>query len=477
MTLIQSSKARFDTTLTSVMNDVRQPVFVDNAVHYAKIQPQNKVTIEARNAENYDLATEKAYSYVDSEGTILLTHRETDGHSYKSGIWANGSNNIPTSLMYSFVNPERRLIGATYTSTSDGLRVDLRNMKGKSVDSLGFDGDSLHFGQIVDVGFRSTDLAMRLGNGISGSITAMDVGSSPTVTNIGDNRRKTSNVYLATDFNNINLISALRFVSRHDNRVSSFNRYGVLQYLPFNFSRKTRILDRNMRTGNEDTSPVENTENRITVQGLPIALNENLIITMDDAARQQGKYDTDILENVSPIFDASIKNTQDAKRVARQILKANSILKGAIITEGHPDTWDLRPGDFVEYGNSLHVVMTTKHKLSNRLSNFKFLSLDTGIEGVLQSITRGSIAESSTKMPEKTNQIVDENLSFFNKMDLVILPLIKVRKVSSAGLLIGRNADRRGVGGASTIYDGSTTYTIKPTGLNKSAEIILRGEP
>jgi len=49
MTLIQSSVGRFDTTLTSVMNDVRQPVFVDNAVHYAKIQPQSsnksKITI------------------------------------------------------------------------------------------------------------------------------------------------------------------------------------------------------------------------------------------------------------------------------------------------------------------------------------------------------------------------------------------------------------------------------------------------
>ena len=56
MTLIQSSVGRFDTTLTSVMNDVRQPVFVDNAVHYAKIQPQSsnksKIIIEARNAHN-----------------------------------------------------------------------------------------------------------------------------------------------------------------------------------------------------------------------------------------------------------------------------------------------------------------------------------------------------------------------------------------------------------------------------------------
>ena len=465
MTLIQSSKQRFDTALTSVMNDVRQPVFVDNAVHYAKIQPQNKVTIEARNAENYDLGTEKAYFYVDSEGTILLTHRETDGHSYKSGIWANGSSNIPTSLMYSFANPEQRLVGATYTNTSNGLRIDLRNMKGKSVGSLGFEGDSLHFGQIVDVGFRSTDLAMRLGSDISGSITAMDVGNSPTVANIGGNRRKTSNVYLAADFNNVNLISALRYVSRHDNRISIFNRYGVLQYIPFNFSSGKRILDATLRLGSEDKSPVENTENRITVQGLPIALNENLIITMDDAARQQGKYDTDILENVTPIFDASVKNTQDAKRVARQILKANSIMKGAVTTEGHADAWDLRPGDLVQYGTTPYVVMKTQHKLSDRLSNFSFLSLNTGIEGVLQGITRGSIAASSVETPEKTNQIVDENLSFFENLDVHIVPIIELRQVSPNGLLIGQNASRGRIG-----------KNYEPLGMNKGDAVIMRGE-
>ena len=465
MTLIQSSVGRFDVALTSVMNDVRQPVFVDNAVHYAKIQPQNKVTIEARNAENYDLATERAYSYVDSEGSILITHKETPGHSHKSGIWLYASKDIPISLMYSSVNPIQRLIGSTYTSTSNGLRIELRNMKGMSVDSLGFEGDSLHFGQIVDVGFRSTDLAMRLGSEISGSITAMDVGDSPTVANIGGNRRKVSNVYLAADFNNVNLISALRFVSRHDNRISIFNRYGVLQYIPFNFSSGKRILDSTLRLGSEDKSPVENTENRITVQGIPIALNENLIVTMDDAARQQGKYDTDILENVSPIFDASIKNMQDAKKVARRILKANSIMKGAVTTEGHADAWDLRPGDLVQYGPTPYVVMRTQHKLSDRLSNFRFLSLDTGIEGVLRNITRGSIAESSTKTPEKTNQIVDENLSFFENLDVHIVPILELRQVSPSGILIGKNASRGRIG-----------KNYEPMGLNKGDTIIMRGE-
>ena len=263
----------------------------------------------------------------------------------------------------------------------------------------------------------------------------------------------------------INLLSALKFVSRHDNRTSLFNRYGSLQYVPFNFSSGIRQLNSQLRTGSEDTSPVENTENRITVQGEPIALNEQLIFTMDDAARQQGKYDTDILENTTPIYDASISTIQSAKRVARQILKANSIMKGDIVTKGHPDTWDIRPGDMVEYNGTTYIVMESKHRLSDKMSDFTFLTLDTGIEGVLQGITSGSISRGSIENPDKSSQITDENLSFFDSLDVHIMPIITVRQVSSNGLLIGKNDDRGRIG-----------KNYEPMGLNKSAEVVMRGE-
>ena len=469
MTLIQSSVGRFDTTLTSVMNDVRQPVFVDNAVHYAKIQPQSsnksKIIIEARNAQNYDLATEKTYAFVESESGVHITHNETDGHSLKNTIWTGKGKNIPTSLMYGVNKPSNRVLGNTNESTTSGVRVNMRNLKGNTLRDLGFVEESIHFGQIIDVGLRTTDLAMKLGDSIAGSITAVTIGESPTVANTGNNRRKVSNTYLAADFNGINLLSALRFISRHDNRISLFNRHGALQYVPFNFSSGVRQLNSQLRTGSEDTSPVENIENRITVQGEPIALNEQLILTMDDGARQQGKYDTDILENTTPIYDAAINTIQSAKKVARQILKANSIMKGAIVTRGHPDTWDIRPGDMVEYNGIVYVVMESKHKLSDKMSDFKFLSLDTGIEGVLQGITSGSISRGSIENPDKSSQITDENLSFFDSLDVHIMPIITVRQVSSNGLLIGKNDDRGRIG-----------KNYEPMGLNKSAEVVMRGE-
>lgn len=469
MTLIQSSVGRFDTTLTSVMNDVRQPVFVDNAVHYAKIQPQSsnksKITIEARNTQNYDLATEKTYAFVESESSMHITHNETNGHTLKDTVWTGKGKNTPTSLIYGVNKPSNRIIGGTNESTTSGMRVNVRNLKGSTLKDIGFDEEALRFGQIIDVGLRTTDLAVRLGNSIAGSITAVTIGESSMITNVGNNRRKVSNTYLAADFNGINLLSALRFVSRHDNRISIFNRHGILQYVPFNFSSGIRHLNAQLRTGNEDTSPVENIENRITVQGESIALNENLVLTMDDAARQQSKFDTDILENTTPIYDASISSVQSAKKVARQILKANSIMKGAIVTNGHPDAWDIRPGNIVEYNGNMYVVMESKHKLSDKMSNFKFLTLDTGIEGVLQGITSGSISRGSIENPDKSSQITDENLSFFNSLDISIMPIITLRHVSSNGLLIGKNDGRGRIG-----------KNYEPMGLNKSAEVVMRGE-
>ena len=49
MMRIAHTQGRFDASLTTVATDVRKPVFVDNAVHYAKIESRsdgkNRVTI------------------------------------------------------------------------------------------------------------------------------------------------------------------------------------------------------------------------------------------------------------------------------------------------------------------------------------------------------------------------------------------------------------------------------------------------
>ena len=468
MGLIQSSKGRFDSTLTDVMNDIRQPVFIDNAVHYAKSEPRStgktRVTIEAVNADNYDLATERTYSISETESSLVLTHSETDGHTLKSDIWSNrGKNSVP-SLLYGKEDNTKRIMRSTMTSTDNGLRLDLRNMKGKTLKELGFDDTEIRLGQNIDVGFRTTDLAMRVSDAVNDTLTAISIGSPISITKMSSNRRKSSNTYLAADFNGVNLVTALRYISRHDNRIIKFDRYGVLNYVPFNFTDTSRIVESEIRFGSKDTSPIENVENRITVQGIPLAVNEKLVYTMDDRAKQQGTYDIDVIENTSPLFDASITNLNRAKAVARQILRANSTLSGSIKSHGHPHVWELRPGDIVEYDGNRLSVLEARHRLDG-LTDFVLLGADSGLEGVLQNIREGSITSSSVDRPDNANQIISESFSFFDSMEVVITPTIKVLSLNSSGYLIGQNSERGRLGG-----------NYKTIGMAKDDGIEIRGE-
>ena len=465
---IAHTEGRFDASLTTVATDVRKPVFVDNAVHYAKIDSRsdgkNKITIEARNAENYDIATEKAYSMVESESAVTLTHKETDGHSLKSTIWTSKGKNTTIPLLYSEVNPSKRLRVDTSTVTNTGVTVELRNLKGKSLNDIGFDDDAVHFGQLLDIGFRTSDLVVKIADDATGTLTAVSIGDSMTNPN-SSYRRKHTNSFLATDFNNVNLITAMRYISRHDNGIPMYNRFGVLMYVPLNYFSNIKVVDDTFRFGNKDSNPIDNAENRVSVQGRQIALNENLTVTMDDREKQQGKNDHYVVETINPVFDASVTSNQQARRVARKMLKANNLLSGSISSQGHPHQWDIRPGDVVYFGGERRMVLRASHSTLNGTTNFTFLSNDTGLDGVLQGILEGGITEASTTNADTTGQITEENFSFFSDMEVRAIPIINLRYVSAGGYLIGRNANRGQIGGS-----------YKTIGLNKDPMISIRGE-
>jgi hypothetical protein len=269
------------------------------------------------------------------------------------------------------------------------------------------------------------------------------------------------------------------------------NRYGVLNYVPFNHADVSRKIAGNIRFGQKKTNPIENIENRVTVQGKQIALNEDLILTMDDRSRQQSKYNTDVLESVTPIFDESITSISRAKTVARQILKANASTTGSLQSRGHPNLWDARPGDIIEYDGKRLTILEAQHRAGSALSDFTFLSVESGLEGVLQGIESGSVSSSSKRRPDKTNQITDENFSFFDSLEIIVTPTITVTELSHAGFLIGGNSDRGRLGGAITVgtarkkldiangvlvSDTATNGTIQNIGLIEKESTTIEGE-
>lgn len=456
-------------SVAGVMSDVRKPVFVDNAVHYGEVVSQldskSKVIINQTNDVEYKVATEKAYTFSESESSLLLTHKETPGHSNKSTIWSPEGKNKISKLLYLSGEDEKRLLGGSTESTSSGVRMELRNMKSRNLKSLGVENDSVHSGQALDIGFRSTDLVNRLAADIDGNLTSVSIGNPLSISNSGGGRRKHSNVFVAHDFNRMNLLSAIRLVSRHDNRVLFLDNFSNLLYVPLNHIGGSTFLDSRFRQGAEETSPIDLAENRVSVQGVPMALNEDVIVVVDDASRQQGKYDSDVLEKINPVFDVTVRDKQTARKIARQILKGNSLRKGAIKTAGHPVAWHLRPGDVVEYKGDKMMVIDATHRKAKGLSDFVFYSLQSGLVGVLQRLSEGTNYTSAIVAPEIGIQIEDLNFSFFNEMEIHITPIISVTGVSTNGALIGQHAGRVSIGG-----------NAKKIGLNKSLTAVTRGE-
>jgi hypothetical protein len=319
-------------------------------------------------------------------------------------------------------------------------------MQGKSISDLGFVGNEIHLAQPIDVGLRTTDLAIQLTKDISDTVTSVNIGSSRKVSNSNFNRRMHSQKFLAQDFKNINILSALKFISRHDYRVIMFDRFSNLLYVPFNFSDTSKLLLSRDRTGSEVRNPVDDTANSITVRGIPLALNDPTEVTVNDLSRQQGAFNTNIQSTLSPTFDITVKNEKEARIIARQILKANSVGQGSLSTDGHVNAWDLRPGNIVSYDGVKYVVMECKHIAAQNISNFEFLSLDIGVDGIIQGLSGGLVAQDSQSSPDNTTQIKVEDMSLFNELNINVTAVVSVRPVNSSGFIIGKNAGRSTIG-------------------------------
>ena len=451
-----NNAGKFDFNVVEVMTEVRQPVFVDNAVHHGLVSNQTsnkqKVTIENRNNTTYNTFSENTYDLVEGDGFIQLTHKRGAGHTSKIAPFYQGSTLSPTSnkpiLLYNDTDIAKRLTFSSIESSTDGVKMNLRNMKGRTLNDIGLKGDAVHLGDPIDVGLRTSDLAMKLGTDVAGTLTSVSLGSLRSPSNTNEGRRKHTTKFLAQDFYGVTLISALKFTSRHDSNIVHFDRFANLLYTPFVFTEASREISEHQRTGNEETNPIDNNENKITVVGNPISLNEVASITVSDSERQQGKFDLNIQERVTNIFDSTVKSNADAKRVARQILKANAIHRGSLRSSGHPDTWDMRPGKVALYKGEKRLITESRHTLTTRMSDFNFLTIQKGIEGVLHGVSEGMIASSAPHNPDKISQTTEENLSLFSSIQINIVPIISVRavEVENTKFLIGPAAGNATIG-------------------------------
>tara|TARA_R100000900_G_scaffold146475_1_gene136604 strand:+ start:993 stop:2387 length:1395 start_codon:yes stop_codon:yes gene_type:complete len=453
---ISSTKAAFTESLTEIMTDVRKPVFVDNAIHYGKYESQNKdiakVTMITR---DYSIATEKTYSIEEEESSLLLSHTKTPGHTYESNVWSTEGINKSTNLLYDSKDTSKKIFQNKVDILDKKIRLNLSNMKNKSLKDLGFDGKNVHMGQPIDVGFRTTDLAIRMSESIDKNLTSFSIGEPLTITNSTTQRLKHSRNFFANNFNNINLITALKLLGKKDNRILDFDVYGNLLFVPFNHHKYGYNLSDSSRIGSRRENPKDDLLNKITVTGHPLAINDEVSVTLNDGERQQGGNSVNIVEG-APIYDPTISSTAEAYTVARNALKSNNLLRGSIESNGHVNAWMVRPGDLVMTPLGKLVVKNAVHDSATLLSDFEFLSTDLGIEDALQSIFEDSITSDEINTNDLVEQIQNLNFSFFDDIEIKSTLFISVNVISTNGLLIGQHHNRVAIGGsAETIGLGS----------------------
>tara|TARA_Y100000593_G_scaffold37102_2_gene71975 strand:- start:2243 stop:3664 length:1422 start_codon:yes stop_codon:yes gene_type:complete len=443
VTLItDTAVGRFSTSVDEVMSHVRKPVFVDNAIHHARVEVamdgKNKVTIEKSNTTTFKVTPERRYKIVEGESSLQVTHNLTPGHRYTGNPFYSddkiSSSNQP-DLLFNADAISERLAPSSNASSATGRTLFLQNMKNQRIANVGFSGDKVHFANPIDVGLRTTDLAIKMGKSLTGTGVRVNIGLPLSSGNTG-NTRNHSTRYLAQNFNEVNLKSALKFISRHDKRMILFDKFGNLLYVPLRFTESERVIDSSLRLGNEKEDPIEDTPNRILIQGGQRALNDHAQVIVDNAEQQSGDEGV-IVGEPTVITDMSVRTKQGAKRVARQILQANAAAKGSITSTGHMRNTDLRPGDTVVFNGVQTAVVESRHKLPEGISDLVLMNVDTGLEGVLTGIREGSVIEKQGSNPDTTQQKQTINLGFFGNIKINVALNIKERGVGTTKILLG----------------------------------------
>jgi hypothetical protein len=75
-----------------------------------------------------------------------------------------------------------------------------------------------------------------------------------------------------------------------------------------------------------------------------------------EVSNSEMQGDGNIIDEPQVVGDYTVKTNKQARDVARNILKANAIMKGNKSSGGHPKSWDLRPGTIIEYDSRKYIL-------------------------------------------------------------------------------------------------------------------------
>ena len=232
-------------------------------------------------------------------------------------------------------------------------------------------------------------------------------------------------------------------------------------YVPFQHEEAGRHVDHRVRTGPAVTNPVDNISNRVIVEGVETAVNDQAYAEVNNSEKQSGGAG-EVLEAPQIVSDFTVRSNEQAREVGRNILKANSVMLGNLTSSGHPNGWDLRPGMTISYNGQMKILVEVRHHLASNETDLVFLSVQSGVEGVLQGILQGT--KNTGKQGDSIQQIVEKNMAFFGDVEIVsiIITHKQGHGIEGDGFIIGRGMGRGIVGksGTKESIGGSKTQII-----------------
>tara|TARA_Y100001938_G_scaffold151204_1_gene247446 strand:- start:521 stop:2302 length:1782 start_codon:yes stop_codon:yes gene_type:complete len=430
-TYASNPAGRADNVRSAVGSKISTPVFVDNAVHHARYE-RNKdsqgrqLKVIAPSQSDFQMTHPRRYRAIEEESTLRLTHADKQGVRDNDAIYFDGAlmgtGSTPPLLAFGAdVESSFRLRASNVETASKGTRLHLFNMKGRSLTDLGADAEENHYrlGQTVNVGLRTTDLIQYLLKDKMQGFNSVSTGLPYTGTRLGDTQTYQGAVanhsmhFLSENFYGVSVVTAMRYTARHDGHVLFYDRFGNLIYAPEIFHVIDRQVGKSKGSGGSENDPIVDIANRIVVQGKQHAVNDDLMVSVDDAELQKKHGNV----KQQKIIDPTATNTTSARRSANQLLRLNRKAQGAIKSKAHASSWDIEPGDVVLYDNPVDrtverlAVVEVEHELSSQESDFQFVSYERGIEGAILALTAEGELLAEPSAGDTATQIVKKDIS------------------------------------------------------------------
>ena len=403
-----------------VGSNAEKPTFVDNAIHHAIYETtenlSKKTQVNKPNQKDFQPTHQRRYRLIEEQSSIRLAHKNNEDAPFFNGEALSASSTRPMVLINEN-DSSLRLRTQSLSNTEKGVRVNLNNMKGKTLSDYRFDSgvSNVRAGQTISVGLRSTDLVEKLFD------KALHGLNSVTTQGV-------STLFIAQNFNSTAVPTAVRFVGRHDHFIMYYDRFGNFKYAPKIFNFKDREIGTQRGIGKTKIDPIVDVANRIVVKGNGIAVNDSISVMVDDAEEQKKRGSIKEMK----MKDPTVNNESKARTSAGQLLRLNKKAQGALQSNQHAQSWDFQPGDIVNYksaiGDVQQAIIELEHK-SDGTSNFQMISYEAGLEAVVNSFGDSADIEDEEFEMNSSDQVSTLNKSGVGSAKIRVRGILRVRPV------------------------------------------------